>query len=446
MSNYTVSEIIIIQFFCFVVVLNAPSWYHFIITQFPFFLKKINENGVELMKFYQFICENNPLWLDYYDSNTETIEEKTIDINETNETNETNKTVEKVQQKYEDKYLEKFKHFSNDFYFTELEMEEEPKEYERIKNLLEKQRNDAINEIQEKLLKINEIEEYGGILKEKDEDVDKEHMFTENINEFGIKHILDYFSLQDDYDENPDDIDFEELYIELIIIKNKLDEELKEVTMNSFTDKDFKDMARKSIIDKKLDKFIDNYILEHTPMGNIYMRYNNNKGSFEYFSNNTIPYRYLEPVGRKYVMTYWCKPIFVDIEEELKRAEIRYDDDIKKKAEKEQKEKEELKNPKNSLARMKSYNKDTMKPMSIRPMKNRSSNNILPPQIKASIQNINQTTEKQLLKEKANRYTWEGRLSDFCPLKKIDKKVVNKNLLMTYADFKKIQQEEQNKK
>jgi len=271
-------------------------------------------------------------------------------------------------------------------------------------------------------------------------------MFKENINEFGIKHILDYFSLQDDYDENPDDIDFEELYIELIKIKNKLDEELKEVTMNSFTDKDFKDMARKSIIDKKLDKFIDNYILEHTPMGNIYMRYNNNKGSFEYFSNNTIPYRYLEPVGRKYVMTYWCKPIFVDIEEELKRAEIRYDDDIKKKAEKEQKEKEELKNPKNSLARMKSYNKDTMKPMSIRPMKNRSSNNILPPQIKASIQNINQTTEKQLLKEKANRYTWEGRLSDFCPLKKIDKKVVNKNLLMTYADFKKIQQEEQNKK
>jgi hypothetical protein len=229
-----------------------------------------------------------------------------------------------------------------------------------------------------------------------------------------------------------------------MIIKKKINEELKELTMNSFTDKDFKDMARKSIIDKKLDKLINNYILEHTPMGNIYMRYNNNKGSFEYFSNNTIPYRYLEPVGRKYVMTYWCKPIFVDIEEELKKAEIKYDDDIKKREENDQKQKEELKNPKNILAKMKSYNKDAVNPISIRPMKNRSSNNILPPQIKASIQNVKQTSEKQLLKEKANRYTWEGRLSDFCPLKKIDKKVMNKNLLMTYADFKKIQQEQQN--
>ena len=59
---------------------------------------------------------------------------------------------------------------------------------------------------------------------------------------------------------------------------------------------------------------------------------------------------------------------------------------------------------------------------------------------------MNQTSEKQLLKEKSNRYTWEGRLADFCPLKKIDKKVLNKNLLMTYSDFKRIQKDQQNKK
>ena len=45
-------------------------------------------------------------------------------------------------------------------------------------------------------------------------------------------------------------------------------------------------------IDKKVKNFIHNYILENTPMGNIYMRYNKDKGSFEYFSNNTIPYIY----------------------------------------------------------------------------------------------------------------------------------------------------------
>jgi DeoR/GlpR family transcriptional regulator of sugar metabolism len=53
---------------------------------------------------------------------------------------------------------------------------------------------------------------------------------------------------------------------------------------------------------------------------------------------------------------------------------------------------------------------------------------------------------EQLLKENANRYTWEGRLTNFCPLKKIDKKVLDKKLNMTYSEFKKLQQESQNKK
>ena len=75
------------------------------------------------------------------------------------------------------------------------------------------------------------------------------------------------------------------------------------------------------------------------------------------------------------------------------------------------------------------------------PMKNRSANNVLPPQIKANLPNVNQHSEKQLLKEHANRYTWEGRLTTFSPLKKIDKKVLDKNLTMSYADFKRMQQE-----
>ena len=205
--------------------------------------------------------------------------------------------------------------------------------------------------------------------------------------------------------------------------------------------------AREVIINKKLDKYIDNYVLEYTPLGNVYMRYNNDKKSFEYFSNNTIPYRYLEPVGRKYVMTYWCKPIFVDIEEELKNAEERYDEEKKKKEEEEKKKEEEIKtNPKNILAQLKNYNKET-KVQTMRLMNNRTNKNaILPPQIQCNLPDVNKKTEKQLLKEKANRYTWEGRLTNFCPLKKIDRKILDSKLGMTYADFKKIQQEQQNKK
>jgi hypothetical protein len=183
--------------------------------------------------------------------------------------------------------------------------------------------------------------------------------------------------------------------------------------------------ARDIIINNKLDKFIDNYILEYTPLGNIYMRYNNDKKSFEYFSNNSIPYRYLEPVGRKYVMTYWCKPIFVNIEEELKKAEDIYD---KKKEEQLKKSEENLKKftPKNVLVKLKEYNKDTKE------------NSILPPQINNNLPDINKKSEKIFLKEKANRYTWEGRLTNFCPLKKVNKKVTNKNLNMTYTEFKKL--------
>jgi hypothetical protein len=70
----------------------------------------------------------------------------------------------------------------------------------------------------------------------------------------------------------------------------------------------------------------------------------------------------------------------------------------------------------------------------------------LPPQIQSNLPDVNKIPEKQLLKENANRYTWEGRLTNFCPLKKIDKKVIDKKLNMTYSEFKKLQKEQQNKK
>ena len=394
-----------------------------------------------LIDFYLFICENNPLLLNYYDKEDETDVKEGVfkPIKEGGV-----KPIVK-EEKFEDKYLEKFKSFPNEFLFNELELEEEQTEYERIKSLTEINRTNSINDIENKLVKIKEIEENSDISNDRDK------KFTDNINNFGINKLLDYFDLQEEYEDDPDYIDFEELYTDIIKEKNILNTELNEIEKNTVTDDEFKKMTRKKIINKKLDNFIDNYVLENTPMGNIYMRYNNSKGSFEYFSNNTIPYRYLEPVGRKYVMTYWCKPIFVDTEEELKRSEIKYNEDLKKKEKKEKEEEEEEKriifnNPKIVLAKMKSYNKDTKNATAIRPMKNRSSNNALPSQIKATFQNINQTSEKKFLKENSNRYTWEGRLTDFCPLKKINKNVVNKNLAMTYADFKRIQQEQQNKK
>jgi hypothetical protein len=377
----------------------------------------MKERIFKVVEFYNFICEYNPLVFDYSDS-----EEKNVSWDIVEELNESSSNaVSAKEEKYDDKYLEKFKSFSNDFYFYDFELEDERQEYAKIKLDYETSRLTALNSIQQELLKITEIQE------------------KHDNNE-----LLTFFDVVDD--EEIDNVDYEDLYKQLIVTKDTLLKKLEDINKLTMTDDDMLLKAHETIINKKLDKFMDNYILEHTPLGNIYMRYNNDKKSFEYFSNSTMPYRYLEAVGRKYVMTYWCKSIFVDIEDELKKAEQKYDED-KQKKEEDDKRKDERKNTtKQVMVQLKSYNKDT-KEQSTRPMKNRSNNNtVLPPQIKSNLPDVNKTTEKQLLKENANRYTWEGRLTNFCPLKKIDRKIVDKNLKMTYADFKKYNKEQQNKK
>ena len=400
----------------------------------PYIYVTVNTGYIFLTDFLDVISENNPLLIDYDDILNE--EKETIVLKSEIE-------IGKIEQKYEDKYLEKFKRFPNEFQFTELEMEEEKKEFENIKTTTETNRNQSINKIKEQLGKIYEIENGDNLTSELNENV------TENINTLCKNGLIQFFNLED---EEPDDIDLEQLYIDLVEKKNELKKELKciEETILEDEDEDMLIKARETIVTRKLDKFIDNYILEHTPLGNIYMRYNNSKKSFEYFSNSTMPYRYLEPVGRKYVMTYWCKPLFIDIEEELKKSEQK-NEEMKKKEDDNKRMVEELKTEtgaKDVIAKLKNYNKDTKNQANMKPqMKNRSGSNfVLPPQIKANLPNVNQQNEKHLLKENANRYTCEGRLTGFSPLKKIDKKILDKNLSMSYADFKKIQKEEQNKK
>jgi len=427
---YSITEILIVQVLCFVIVFNSKTAVNYLKQKMYFFNGNFKEKLNEFMKFYKFICENNPLMLDY--------EDKQHNIVELEDITEELKLI--PEQKFEDKYLEKFKKFPNEFSFTEFELEQEKEEYIKIKVEYEKTIFDTIHEIQEKLSKINEIQETGNI-------VHTEENYTENINDFGITMLLKFFDIEEDYHESKDDYDIEELYQDLLKNKEEYEKKLKEVEKMIMTEEEMYKKARDIIINKKLDKLIDNYVLENTPLGNICMRYNNDKKSFEYFSNNSIPYRYLESVGRKYIMTYWCKPIFVDIQEELKNAQERYEQEkIKKEDEKKKFEEERKKNQRKILAQLKNYNNQS-KNVRTRPIKNRSnSSDVLPPQIKANLPDINKPSEKLLLKENANRYTWEGRLTNFCPLKKIDRKILDKKLTMTYADFKKIQQAEQNKK
>lgn len=422
---YSITEILI-QFLCVIVIFKSTSNLNY----FSFFYKNINK----IINFCNFIRKNN-LFFSIHLDNTKNI----LNLNDAT------KIIQ--EEKFEDKYLKKFKSFPNEFIFDEIELNQEKEDYEKIKCQFEKDKSETIEEIQHELIKIEEIINNGGF----QEKLDNENKtYTASINSNGIDLLLNYFDMIELYEDEPEEVVFEELYEELLRKKEKLLKKLLEQESMTMTDDEARLKAREIIINKKLDKYIDNYILEHTPLGNIYMRYNNDKKSFEYFSNNSIPYRYLEPVGRKYVMTYWCKPIFVDIEEELKKAEEIYDEKKKEEDKKIEEDKKMVEkkgvNKKNVLVKLKNYNKDT-KDQKLKPMKNRSDKNtVLPPKIQNNLPDVNKTSEKQLLKEKANRYTWEGRLTNFCPLKKIDKKISNKKLNMTYSEFKKLQEQQKNKK
>ena len=202
------------------------------------------------------------------------------------------------------------------------------------------------------------------------------------------------------------------------------------------------------VINQKLDNFKKNIIIEKTPLGNVLMFYNNVKESFEYYSDNIIPYRYLETVARKYVITYKCKSLFVNMKEELddyEKKEKEKEDNEKKKREEEDNEKKkreeednlkeirplEKKDEKKSVfAKFKNYNKEAgygkvnMVPHS----KNNIPNNISKNQ-----------SEKIILKEKTNRYTYSGKFANYNLLQKVDRKIVDKKYKMTFAEYKKSQ-------
>jgi hypothetical protein len=150
----------------------------------------------------------------------------------------------------------------------------------------------------------------------------------------------------------------------------------------------------------------------------------------------------LEVVARKYVKQLNCRPIFVDMEEELNISEEKWKKEQHKKEVKEKEDKrrkeEALENgtkcveeKKNVFAKFKSYNKEsgTGHVTTAAPPKNSIPNKQV---------SERQENEKILLKQRANRYTYEGKFANFSFIKKTDKKVVDKKFAMSFADFKKI--------
>lgn len=204
-------------------------------------------------------------------------------------------------------------------------------------------------------------------------------------------------------------------------------------------------VAKQRIIEKRIDKLQHCFVMEKTPHGNVLMIYNAKRESFSYYSDSTIPYRYLEVVARKYVKMFDCRPIFVDMEEEIALFEEKWERDQEAKEAKrlkEQEEEEERKKlpvmetvaepKKNVFAKFKSYNKDAGGGV--------GGKMVAPPKNSIPTKAVSEAkeNEKIILKERANRYTYEGKFANFNFLQKVEKKVFNKNLGVSFADFKKM--------
>jgi hypothetical protein len=371
-----------------------------------------------LMRFYyksiHFVNHYRHFLLQNYNTNSE--EEK-------RDSKEELKSVKK----YEDKYLTEIRNLDKNYIFTDEEEALKVQKYLEFFNLIKETNTSRINEIKEsldliqnKLVKYEESneDEYCLYVNEDDEDfhlgeTKEERIKTLNTEKLKLSNELDTLT----------NFEKKEGGVELM--------------------KQAEEQSEQFIISQRLDKLKNCFVMESTPLGNVLMIYDKERDSFKYYSDNSIPYRYLEVVARKYVKQFGCRPVFVDMEEELKLADEKWVQDKKEKEEKAEEEKkrkdEAVKNntvlteeKKNVFAKFKHYNKTagTGHVSKAGPPKNSIPNKSLTEK---------RENDKILLKDKANRYTYEGKFVNFSFLKKVDRKAVNKKFAMTFSDFKKLQ-------
>ena len=330
--------------------------------------------------------------------------------------------------KYEDKYLENVRKLNNTWDFSEDEICEKNKKTHELLNEYTENIQSRIEEINNNILELEkEILEDGPQLK-----------IIEDYDECGHE-IIEETTLEERNNYRLEQI-------------NEYKEELNKLKQQIVTEEGLNQLkiqagneATHFIVEKRIQKLNNSYVMEKTPQGNVLMIYDKERESFTYYSDSNIPYRYLEVVGRKYVKSFHCRPLFVDMEEELKLVDEKWTKEYElkkaKEIEEKMKQEESIKNnkpldkKKNIFAKFKSYNKDSGGKMSMAP----------PPKNSISNKSLIATkeNEKIILKEKANRYTYEGKFANFHFLQKIERKVFNKKLAISFADFKKMKKNNQ---
>jgi hypothetical protein len=171
-------------------------------------------------------------------------------------------------------------------------------------------------------------------------------------------------------------------------INDKMEQMKMELWARILVKDDILDLSMEQLIQERIANLKYSYVMEHTPIGNVIMYYNQTKEAFEYYSDNVIPYRYLDTVCRKYVIMNLCVPLYVDISKELKEFQSRT---------------EEEKPMSSVFVKFK-------KPVSKKP------------------------AVKVILKAKTNKYLYQGRMNNFRFMKQTE----SKSETLSFADYKRM--------
>lgn len=383
-------------------------WYVYIYGPPPviynFFNELYNISTEAVIKYNQLVYPS------YWDDDP--IEEKTVPQKEAliNE-----KTALK---KYEDKYVDAVRLLNKEWVFDDEQSAE-------ISELKSKIFNVSVNNIKKAIVDTEQA------IKKLKNDIDQgtnEIVYLESCNAEGD-------TLVDETTQNELRLEqLSELEDDLITLKGHVetDEGLKQLETEA------NNTAHNELINRFINTIANCHVIEKTPQGNVLMLYDRDRETFKYYADSSIPYRYLEVVARKYVKMFNCRPLYVDMEEELKLVDEKWTKEYELNKAKELKEAEEIKEiketkeiskKKNVFAKFKSYNKDIGGKMSMAP----PPKNSIPTRHSETKEN-----EKILLKERANRYTYEGKMANFNFLKKIDRKIFNKKMAISFSEFKKL--------
>ena len=224
----------------------------------------------------------------------------------------------KPEPKYEDKYLNEMRKLDKEFKLNEQEKQLQTQKFLEFHSLLMKE--EYFDKLKKNKDKLNEIE-----IKIKKYESLNDKSYLDETNKQRVNLLLQ---------EQQNMLNIENLLKQEYETEEGIDIFIKKV----------QELSLNFVIKQRLQKLKNNYVIEHTPLGNVMMIYDIECETFKYYSDNTIPYRYLEVVGRKYVKQFGCRPLFIDMEEELKLAEEK-EREIKEKEVKD----EEVKRRKNDI-------------------------------------------------------------------------------------------------